>query len=80
MDNEQIIGRIDELVAEERALRTRAVGAGLTDAEHARLGLLETQLDQCWDLLRRRRAQTEFGADPDAAQARSVSEVESYRQ
>ncbi len=37
-------------------------------------------LDQCWDLLRQRRAAREFGTDPNAAQARPVPEVEGYLQ
>jgi hypothetical protein len=80
MDDGQIIGRIDELIDEEHALRARATGHGLTADEQARLDSLEQQLDQCWDLLRQRRARTEFGQDPDQAQARSVGEVEGYRQ
>jgi hypothetical protein len=80
MNDGQIIGRIDELIAEEHALRARATGHGLTADEQARLDSLEQQLDQCWDLLRQRRARTEFGQDPDDARARSVGEVEGYRQ
>jgi hypothetical protein len=80
MDNGQIIGRIDELIAEEHALRARATGHGLTADEQARLETIEQGLDQCWDLLRQRRARSEFGEDPDGAAARPVSEVESYRQ
>lgn len=80
MNDGQIIGRIDELIAEEHALRARATGHGLTADEQARLDALEQQLDQCWDLLRQRRARTEFGQDPDDARARAVDEVEGYRQ
>jgi hypothetical protein len=80
MNDGQIIGRIDELIAEEHTLRSRAVGHGLSTDEQARLESLEQQLDQCWDLLRQRRARTEFGQDPDDARARSAGEVEGYRQ
>ncbi|HEV8558786.1 MAG TPA: DUF2630 family protein [Actinophytocola sp.] len=80
MNDGQIIGRIDELIAEEHALRSRAVGHGLAAGEQARLDSLEQQLDQCWDLLRQRRARTEFGQDPDEARARPLGEVEGYRQ
>ena len=31
---------------------------------------IEIALDQCWDLLRQRRARREFGEDPDAAAVR----------
>jgi hypothetical protein len=76
----EIIGKIDELIAEEHELRARATGHGLDAAERARLDQLEQQLDQCWDLLRQRRAKAEFGENPNDAQARPVGEVESYRQ
>jgi hypothetical protein len=80
MDDGEIIGRIDELIAEEKALRARATGHGLGDQERQRLEHLEARLDQCWDLLRQRRARAEFGDNPDEAQARPISEVENYRQ
>lgn len=79
MDDTEIIHRIGELVAEERDLRGRVSG-GLVEDDRERLTRLETQLDQCWDLLRQRRAKEEFGEDPDDARARPVTEVESYRQ
>ena len=36
------------------------------------------QLDQCWDLLRQRRAKREFGADPESAKPRDIGTVENY--
>jgi Protein of unknown function (DUF2630) len=80
MTDEEIIGRIDELIAEEKALRARATGHGLTEPEQHRLADLEQRLDQCWDLLRQRRARAEFGGDPDDAETRPIQQVESYRQ
>jgi hypothetical protein len=80
MGDDGIIGQIDELIAEEHELRAHAVGRGLTADEQARFDDLERRLDQCWDLLRQRRARAEFGGNPDDAEARPVSEVESYRQ
>jgi Protein of unknown function (DUF2630) len=80
MDEHTILSRIHDLVAEERALRDRHVGEGLSDVERGRLSALEEDLDQCWDLLRQRRAKAEFGADPDTAQPRPTGEVESYLQ
>jgi uncharacterized protein DUF2630 len=80
MDNKDVLGRIDELIAEEHQLRAKAVGVpGLSDAERTRLSELEVRLDQCWDLLRQRRAKAEFGQDPDAAHTRPADEVEHYR-
>ncbi|PRX43881.1 uncharacterized protein DUF2630 [Prauserella shujinwangii] len=78
--SEEMIARIDALIAEEHELRGRATGKGLSERDRARLRSLEEQLDQCWDLLRRRRARAEFGEDPDTEEPRPVSEVESYQQ
>ncbi|MFE0024227.1 DUF2630 family protein [Amycolatopsis sp. NPDC059021] len=80
MADGEILSHIDRLIAEEHELRSRAVGVGLNSADRERLGDLERQLDQCWDLLRQRRAHTEFGEDPAGARVRPESEVESYRQ
>ena len=52
----------------------------LTPAERARIRALDVELDQCWDLLRQRRAREEFDQDPGEAAVRPASEVEGYRQ
>ena len=75
---DDLIRQIDDLVDEEHQLRSRS--DGMSDDERARLRELEVQLDQCWDLLRQRRARSEFGEDPDAAQVRPASVVEGYQQ
>jgi Protein of unknown function (DUF2630) len=76
-----ILNHIDELVAEERQLRSRHSGGdGLSDAERDRMQELEVQLDQAWDLLRQRRARAEFGDNPDNATERPPGEVETYLQ
>jgi hypothetical protein len=81
MDDKQILAQIDELIQTEHELRQKLVAGELsTDDEHARLRATEESLDQCWDLLRRRRARREFGENPDEAAARPVSEVEGYLQ
>jgi Protein of unknown function (DUF2630) len=80
MDDRTILSRISELVTEERALREQHAGEGLSDVDQGRLQALEEGLDQCWDLLRQRRAKEEIGADPETAQARPTGEVESYLQ
>ncbi|MFG3347641.1 DUF2630 family protein [Streptomyces sp. NPDC048018] len=77
MDNDEILENIGALVEEERALRQRT--GGLPDEERTRLAEVEVQLDQCWDLLRQRRAKSEFGEDPDTAALRPAAEVENYR-
>jgi uncharacterized protein DUF2630 len=78
MDDKDILARVDALVAEERVLRDRATGHGLSGEERIRLSELEVQLDQYWDLMRQRRARSEFGANPDDAAVRSPREVEGY--
>jgi hypothetical protein len=71
--------RISSLIDEEHRLRT-ALGAGeiTADDEHERLKGVEAELDQCWDLLRQRRAKREFGADPGEAEVRPPGTVENY--
>jgi hypothetical protein len=80
MDDRSILSHINELVAEEKALRSRHTGDGLDDAERDRMRQLEIELDQAWDLLRQRRAKAEFGDDPNNAQERPPGEVETYLQ
>ena len=77
--DEDLHRRVDELVAEEHALRDRhSDGSGLEPAERQRLAELEERLDQTWDLLRQRQAKRANGQDPDTAEARPVNVVEGY--
>jgi hypothetical protein len=80
MDDRDVLKQIHDLVAEEKHLRSRHVGDGLTAVERQRLQEVEEGLDQCWDLLRQRRAKEEVGADPDEVKPRPPDEVESYLQ
>ena len=81
MDDRSILSRITELVDEEHRLRANAQRVeGFTDEDRARLRELEESLDQCWDLLRRRRAARQAGGDPETQGVRSVAEVEKYLQ
>jgi hypothetical protein len=80
MDDQQLISRIHELVDEEHRLESAASGHGLSDDEAARLRELEVQLDQCWDLMRQRRARRSAGLDPDSAEVREGTVVERYQQ
>jgi hypothetical protein len=75
MQDEEILGTIKKLVADEHELR----GAG-DGVDPARLRRLEATLDQCWDLLRQRRARREYGGNSDEAEVRPPSTVEGYRQ
>jgi uncharacterized protein DUF2630 len=81
MSDETVLSHINELIDEEHQLRRRlAAGEISSEEERARLQGLEASLDQCWDLLRRRRAARAQGGRPDEVRARPVSEVEGYLQ
>ncbi len=81
MDDKQILTNIDELIQTEHELRTKvAAGELSSQEERARLRSAEEALDQCWDLLRQRRARREFGENPDEAVPRPAPEVEDYLQ
>ncbi|AJE43923.1 DUF2630 family protein [Streptomyces nodosus] len=80
MAEEQIMARIAAMVDEERGLRD-ALSSGRIDSatEQERLAELERALDQCWDLLRQRRAKAEFGENPNEARVRPAAQVEDYK-
>jgi hypothetical protein len=81
MQDNEILGHINELVDEEHTLRERLQKGDLTaEEEHQRLRSLEVQLDQCWDLLRQRRARRDAGENPEDAESRPEGEVEGYLQ
>jgi uncharacterized protein DUF2630 len=81
MDDKEILARISELIKTEHTLREQLTAGQLSGTqEREQLRAAEEALDQCWDLLRQRRARREFGENPNEAIARPVSEVESYQQ
>jgi hypothetical protein len=84
MSDESIAARIERLVDEEEQLRRREqddrADADAVDTDTERLRAVETELDQCWDLLRQRRALRDAGGDPDQAEARDAGTVEGYQQ
>lgn len=80
MDDSTLRDRIEELVAEERRLMEESVGKGPDDERHKRLQTLKIDLDQCWDLLRQRRAHREFAQDPNESRTRPREQVEGYLQ
>ena len=81
MEDKDILYRIASLVTEEHELRSRSTEQhALSDDELIRLQDLEERLDQCWDLLRQRRARREWGQDPESVHERPIREVESYLQ
>ncbi len=81
MTDEELFARIGELVDEEHQLeRGAAPGRPLGEDEAQRLASLEVALDQCWDLLRQRRARRNAGQNPDDAHVRPADVVEGYQQ
>jgi hypothetical protein len=80
MQDEDVLNEIKRLVEEEHGLLQAGPQRDLKPEEHARLKSLEISLDQCWDLLRQRRAQREFGGNANEAHVRDASTVERYEQ
>jgi len=77
MSDESVLGNIQKLVHEEQQLYGQEA---LSDHDRVRLDQIKIELDQCWDLLRQRRAREEFGQNPDDAKLRPPSVVERYKQ
>jgi flagellar biosynthesis/type III secretory pathway chaperone len=75
MQDQTILQQIEKLVQEEHELLS---GSQPPEEKAQRLKHVGEQLDQCWDLLRQRRAKREFGEDPDSASVRDVGTVERY--
>ena len=81
MDENQILEQVRSLVEQEHELRTRVQEGELApEDEQEQLRRVEQALDQCWDLLRQRRARRDAGQSPDEAVVRPVDEVEDYQQ
>lgn len=80
MTSEDAVLGIEELAHEEHALREAEGHRSLSEGERMRLAWLEERLDQCWDLLRQRRALINAGRDPEEASVRGVETVEHYQQ
>ncbi len=77
--DQDTLARIHDLVAQEKALRDQLQHRAVTESEEQeRLRRVEIELDQCWDLLRQRRALRETGGDPREATVRPPDEVEGY--
>jgi DNA-binding transcriptional regulator PaaX len=71
--DEPILSEIETLIEEERQLRSKE-----KPVDAKRLEALEVRLDQCWDLLRQRRAKREFGDNEGEAKLRPAGTVENY--
>ena len=76
VSDESVLDKIHALAGEERRLYEQGAQ---TPRDQARLETIRVELDQCWDLLRQRRARREFGQDPDDAALRPASIVENYQ-
>jgi len=80
MDDVELVRRISDLADEEHKLERSLAGQGHSAEELERLHAIEVALDQCWDLLRQRRARRSAGRDPDHAAVRPEGTVEGYQQ
>lgn len=80
MDDETLLEQIEKLSIEEQALEESHHGEPLAPEQLARLKHVEVQLDQCYDLLRQRRARRSAGLNPDDATVRREGVVENYLQ
>jgi hypothetical protein len=78
MNDENVLDRINALANEEHELYRKESGGEVTDEERQRMRQIELTLDQCWDLLRQRRARRDAGLDPDDAEVRDSKTVERY--
>ncbi|MFI5035760.1 MAG: DUF2630 family protein [Acidimicrobiales bacterium] len=80
MSDDTVLQRIERLVEQERALERSHAGSPATEVQKALLQHIEVELDQCWDLLRQRRARRAAGENPNDATVRSETVVEHYLQ
>lgn len=71
----KVLGHIQELVEQEHRLMEQG---SLAESDQQQLSSIQVQLDQCWDLLRQRRALRETGGDPESAHVRPANIVEKY--
>jgi len=69
------LSHIERLVGEEHQLFEQKT---LSEKDVGRLKEIQVELDQCWDLLRQRRAARETGGDPALAHLRPPDIVEKY--
>jgi hypothetical protein len=80
MEDQEIFKHIQTLVDEEHQLLRLEEEGKIHGDQRERMQQLEVNLDQCWDLLRQRRARRHAGLNPDDAQPRDPNIVENYRQ
>ena len=76
MEDNQILKHVKNLTDTEEKLWGKE---NLTDEEVDKLHKIKLELDQCWDLLRQRRALRDAGGNPDRAEARDIDTIENYK-
>jgi len=77
MEDQQVLNRIKELTAHEEKLWGKT---DISEEEVQKLHEMKLELDQCWDLLRQRRALRDAGENPNQAEARDIDTIENYEQ
>jgi hypothetical protein len=78
MEDKQVAEHIERLAREEHELFDRESHGTASDADREKLRRIQAALDQCWDLLRQRRAKREFGQNPDEAKLRDPKTIKGY--
>lgn len=78
--DQPVLSHIQELVQEEHRLFEQGERGTVEEGDRQRLAQVQVELDQCWDLLRQRRALRNAGLDPNSAQVRPARVVENYEQ
>ncbi len=78
--DQPVLAHIQQLVEEEHRLFEQGERGIAGEMDRQKLAKVQVELDQCWDLLRQRRALREVGLDPNMAQVRSAQVVENYEQ
>jgi hypothetical protein len=73
MEDNQNLNHIKSLTSHEETLWLKD---NLTAEEVTKLHQIKSELDQCWDLLRHRRAFRDAGINPDKAVARDIDDIE----
>lgn len=78
--DQPVLAHIQQLVEEEHRLFEQGERGTVGGMDRQKLAQVQVELDQCWDLLRQRRARREVGLDPNMAQVRPAQVVENYEQ
>jgi len=76
MSDSSVLSQIETLVSQQHLMQGKE---SLSEEEFLSLRSIQAQIDQCWDLLRQRRALRTVGQDPEKAQVRPPETVSKYR-